>query len=163
MQIDEMFDKKNYVSLYGMVDSEIIFSHEVYNEKYYTFILKIKRLSEIYEYINITISDRLLLNQVKLFNGQNIFVAGQLRSYNSYTSLKSHLILTVFVKSFEIISKDLSNYDNPNYIVIDGFICKPPIYRVTPFGREIADILVAVNRTYNKSDYLKRTRRINIY
>lgn len=139
----------NKVVLFGTVDSELVFSHDLYGEKFYSFVLKVKRLSNYCDLLPVTISER-LLNGADLSIGQEISINGQLRSYNKYVDGRGRLILTIFAKeiSFEPM------IDNPNLIVLRGYVCKPPIYRTTPFNREIADLLVAVNRAYNKSDYI---------
>ena len=139
----------NKVFLCGKVESEPIFSHETFGEGFYEITLSVPRLSEYMDYIPITVSEKLLAkDQFKI--GNQIAIKGQFRSYNKIVDGKSKLMLTVFVR--ELIEVDGSM--NPNIIEIEGFICKPPIYRTTPFKREICDVLVAVNRAYNKSDYL---------
>jgi len=139
----------NKAEVIGEVFSDFHFSHEVYSEKFYYFSIKIPRLSEIADYIIVTISENLLY-AVNLKIGDIVMVSGQFRSYNNYTSYGNKLILTLFAKS--ISKTDKINY--VNNIELNGFICKKPIYRTTPFGREITDILLAVNRTHNKSDYI---------
>lgn len=139
----------NKVFLQGKVASEPVFSHEVFDEAFYNLNLAIPRLSGQEDVIPITISDRLLADK-KLQIGDLIAIKGQFRSYNKIEDEKSKLILTVFVR-------EICDYDqdaNPNTIEIFGYICKSPIYRTTPFNREITDMLMAVNRSYNKSDYI---------
>ncbi len=138
----------NRVYLCGEIASEPKFSHESFSEAFYEIDLKIKRLSEQFDIIPITISDKLLTSDMTL--GSKLAVCGQFRSYNKVEDGKSKLILTVFVR--EII--EYNETMNPNIIEISGFICKEPSYRTTPFKREICDVLIAVNRAYNKSDYL---------
>ena len=142
----------NEVHLAGEVSSEPVFSHEVYGEKFLTFVIKVPRLSDISDFINVTVSERLLKN-TPLKIGDYIEVDGQFRSYNNYTQTGNKLVLTVFAID---LKTDLNGEStkNPNYIFINGFVCKAPVYRITPFGREITDLLVAVNRAYNKSDYM---------
>ena len=120
------------------------------------------RLSGTSDLIPITISERLITEET-LKEGQKLLVKGQFRSYNSYESEKNRLILTVFAKDVRIIIDEEENEEESefvkkdvitNEVVLVGYICKKPIYRQTPFGREIADILLAVNRAYNKSDYI---------
>lgn len=141
----------NEVCLNGEIDSNLKFSHEVYGEGFYNFILKTPRLSNIYDFICITISER-LFKDLPMRLGDKISVNGQFRSYNNYASEGNRLLLTVFAKDIKEISDEATQ--NPNIISLNGYICKEPIYRVTPFGREICDILLAVNRSYNKSDYI---------
>ena len=141
--------QNNKVTVWGSVHSSPTFSHEIYGESFYEFNLKVQRLSETYDIIPVTISDH-LMHDVSFELGTEIGIIGQFRSYNKVIDGKSKLMLTVF--ALEIV--DSSKIDNPNTIEITGFICKQPIYRVTPFKREICDLLLAVNRSYNKSDYL---------
>lgn len=138
----------NRVFLSGTIISEPVYSHEVYGEVFYEISLSVKRLSEYSDIIPITISEK-LLNKEKFKIGNDISIKGQFRSYNKIVDEKSRLMLTVFVRE---IVEGIS--ENPNIIEITGYICKQPIYRMTPFKREICDVLVAVNRAYNKSDYL---------
>ena len=150
--------ENNNLTLVGKITDEKKFSHEIYGEKFYTFDLSVPRLSGNADMIPITISERLFKDdEIKV--GTKVRVKGQFRSYNSYENEKNRLILTVFTKDIEILenqeaeiiaSKDFIS----NEVELVGYICKPPIYRQTPFGREIADILLAVNRAYNKSDYI---------
>lgn len=140
----------NKIYLEGEVTSELEFSHEMYGEGFYTFDLDVMRLSDSVDTLNITVSER-LLNDMKLEVGSVIIVDGQLRSYNKFIDGSNKLILTVFARNIEPC---IERSKNPNEIFLDGYICKEPIYRTTPFGREIADVLLAVNRAYNKSDYI---------
>ena len=142
----------NEVELVGTVESELSFSHEVYGEGFYKFTLDVPRLSDISDKISITVSER-LLTDVNLVIGKTIFVSGQFRSYNNYSETGNKLILTVFARDI-VTDGDIQEDKNPNHIFLNGFLCKKPVYRTTPFGREISDILVAVNRAYNKSDYI---------
>ena len=139
----------NRVYLCGEIAAEPVFSHEIYGEGFYETTLKVKRLSSQYDLIPITVSER-LINEENLVVGKTLALKGQFRSYNKLVEGKSKLNLTVFVR--EIVPPD----DNlsTNIIELVGYICKEPIYRTTPFKREICDLLLAVNRAYNKSDYL---------
>lgn len=139
----------NNAILAGIVSSELSCSHEVYGEVFYNFVLNIPRLSGNSDNIVITASEQ-FLHSNKCNVGNNIYISGQFRSYNNYSQGGNRLILTVFAKDIECADGDCYI----NEIILNGFICKPPIYRTTPFGREITDLLVAVNRTYNKSDYI---------
>lgn len=152
------YSDNNHITLVGKVTSEKEFSHEIYGEKFYIFNLSIPRLSGNADNIPITVSERLLTKQGLPIDSK-ILVEGQFRSYNCYQGEKNRLILTVFAKEIEFrenqeeeipVGKDITT----NEVILDGYICKKPIYRKTPFGREIADILLAVNRSYNKSDYI---------
>lgn len=158
--MDTNYLENNYLTLVGKVTGEKEFSHEIYGERFYVFKLGIPRLSGNEDIIPITISER-LIGEDTLQQGKKLLVKGQFRSYNSYENEKNRLILTVFAKDVmeveeneeeenEIVRKDTIT----NEVVLIGYICKKPIYRQTPFGREISDILLAVNRAYNKSDYI---------
>ena len=142
----------NVVTISGKIASELDFSHEVYGEGFYMFLVEVSRLSDSTDLIPVTVSDR-LVEKSKLEIGTLIEVEGQFRSYNNYQEEGSKLILTVFAREIIFIDNE-SNIRNPNQIYLNGFICKRPVYRTTPFGREITDILIAVNRPYNKSDYI---------
>lgn len=143
------FLTNNKVILQGSVESGPVYSHEIYGEAFYEFQLKVARLSETYDIIPVTISER-IMNENDITVGNEITISGQFRSYNKIEDGKSKLMLTVFIREF----LDDVEIDSSNTIEITGYICKEPIYRVTPFKREICDILLAVNRSYNKSDYL---------
>ena len=153
------YDDNNHLTLVGKVTSEKRFSHEIYGEKFYIFDLSVPRLSGNADVIPVTISERLLTIQ-DVFIGAKLQIDGQFRSYNSYDNEKNKLILTVFVKDIQFLEENQEEEEEArrdvvsNEVVLDGYICKKPIYRQTPFGREISDILLAVNRAYNKSDYI---------
>lgn len=149
----ESYAENNKVTISGTVASEPEFSHEVYEEMFYTFMLDTPRLSENSDTIKITVSEKFLTGD-GISVGDRLKLEGQFRSYNNFTNVGNRLILTVFVKSLERLEDFLDEEQNVNSIYLNGYICKQPIYRTTPFGREIADILLAVNRSYNKSDYI---------
>lgn len=142
--------QNNKIYLEGVVSSELEFSHEMYGEGFYTFYVEVQRLSEAKDSLFVTISERLIGN-MELKIGAEVVIEGQLRSYNKFVEGSNRLILTVFARSIDYC---IERSKNPNQILLNGFICKSPVYRTTPFGREIADILLAVNRAYNKSDYI---------
>ena len=139
----------NKVFISGEIVSETEFSHEVYGESFYETSVLVKRLSGQNDILPITISERLITDK-KLKKGSVINAFGQFRSYNKLVDGKSKLMLTVFVR--EVL--DELDVKNPNAIMLVGYLCKQPVYRTTPFNREIADLLIAVNRSYNKSDYI---------
>ncbi len=150
----------NHLILMGKVTSEKRFSHEIYGECFYIFDLEVPRLSDTADIIPVTISERLIQDE-KMSVGSKVLIRGQFRSYNSYENEKNKLILTVFAKDIfyeqeieEQIETEESKDSTSNEVILTGYICKKPIYRQTPFGREIADLLLAVNRAYNKSDYI---------
>lgn len=143
----------NTVVLEGEVVSGFRFSHEVYGEGFYTLLLAVKRLSGGVDLLPVIMSDRLLdVNQD--YTGLTMQVSGQYRSYNNVKGNKKGLVLSVFVREFYFLSADLIDATKSNSIVLKGFVCKQPKYRKTPLGREIADLLLAVNRPYGKTDYI---------
>lgn len=146
------FENNNHITLVGKITSEKVFSHEVYGEGFYSFNMEVARLSGNSDIIPVTISER-LITDVEIQVGKEVEIDGQFRSYNSYEGTKNKLVLTVFAKEISYIDEE-NRPEVPNLVELNGFICKKPIYRQTPFGREIADILLAVNRAYNKSDYI---------
>ncbi|MFY9213975.1 MAG: single-stranded DNA-binding protein [Tissierellaceae bacterium] len=151
----EKNSETNMVRVVGLVSSEKEYSHEMYGEKFYSFYLEVPRLSESVDVLPVTISERLLID-IDIDPGKYVIIEGQLRSYNRYVESTNKLVLTVFAREIYLPKEEEleENLKRPNEIYLDGYICKKPVYRVTPFGREIADLLVAVNRAYNKSDYL---------
>ncbi|MCI9063210.1 MAG: single-stranded DNA-binding protein [Clostridia bacterium] len=168
--MDTNYLENNYLTLVGKVTSEKRFSHEIYGERFYSFDLLIPRLSGTSDVIPVTASERLFTDEM-MEMGTKLLIKGQFRSYNSYENEKNKLILTVFAKDIEKleeeVEEEVENVEDgeerkefvkkdaiTNEVVLVGYICKKPIYRQTPFGREIADILLAVNRAYNKSDYI---------
>jgi single-stranded DNA-binding protein len=149
------YSENNHLVLVGNITSEKKYSHEIYGEKFYVFNMEVVRLSSTTDIIPITVSER-LLTDIDLTIGKKVSVEGQFRSYNNYENEKNRLILTVFAKEItEIKESDEEEQEEvTNEVVLVGYVCKKPIYRQTPFGREIADVLLAVNRAYNKSDYI---------
>ena len=175
-KLDTNYLENNYLTLVGKVCSGKSFSHEIYGERFYSFDLCIPRLSGSADIIPVTASER-LFNDEMLKDGTKLLIKGQFRSYNSYENEKNKLILTVFAKDIEKLEEQEEPTENleenaenadeetarkeafrkdyiTNEVVLVGYICKKPVYRQTPFGREIADLLLAVNRAYNKSDYI---------
>lgn len=145
--------ENNSTSLSGKITSMPEFSHEIYGEGFYLVMVEVSRLSDTYDYIPVMFSERLLPPE-EFHEGKMIAIEGQFRSYNNYNNRTSHkLMLTVFARDI-VIMDSMEEVKIPNSIYLNGYICKKPIYRTTPFGREIADILLAVNRAYNKSDYI---------
>ena len=144
--------ENNQVVIMGEIVGEFSFSHEIYGEGFYMVDLLVPRLSDSSDLIPLMVSER-LLDVEKDYRGQAIMVSGQFRSYNRHEEHKNRLILSVFVREVEFL-EDMDDAEKTNYIFLDGYICKEPIYRKTPLGREIADILLAVNRPYGKSDYI---------
>ncbi len=153
--IDKVIDT-NVVEIIGKISSPMSFSHEMYGEGFYSFDLEVPRLSDSVDILPVTISERLIVN-MDLSLGNYVEIYGQLRSYNRYINNSSRLVLTVFARDIRALEDEEEIEEllkAPNEIYLDGYICKSPIYRTTPFGREISDLLIAVNRPYNKSDYI---------
>lgn len=145
-------NENNQVTLSGEIVNNFEFTHEVYGEGFYTAMLASERTSGKKDIVPIMVSDRLVDTGAE-WMGRFVKLSGQFRSYNKHEGNRNHLILYVFVTEFEEF-EEMPFSDNENNISLDGYICKHPIYRKTPLGREIADILLAVNRPYGKSDYI---------
>ena len=148
--------ENNQVSIVGEIVSDFSYSHEVYGEGFFVVEVAVNRLSNYADYIPLMVSER-LIDTTQCYIGEKIHVTGQFRSYNRHEETKNRLILSVFVRELEFVDEYMENEDEErksNYITLDGYVCKAPVYRKTPLGREIADLLVAVNRSYGKSDYI---------
>ena len=144
--------ENNKVSVIGTIVSDFTFSHAVFGEGFYLLNLSVSRLSEQADVIPLMISER-LIDVTRDYRGCTIEAIGQFRSYNRHEGSKNRLVLSVFVREVRFM-EEFTDYTKTNQIFLDGYICKEPIYRKTPLGREIADLLVAVNRPYGKSDYI---------
>lgn len=145
---DKLF-KNNQVTIVGEIVSDFTYSHTVYAEKFYTFELAVNRMSDYTDVIRIEVSER-ILDVNDDWKGQWIKIDGQFRSFNRHEATRNKLVLSVFAREIEVLNELYPQND----IFLDGYICKQPIYRKTPMGREIADVLLAVNRSYGKSDYI---------
>lgn len=146
--------KNNQVTLSGEIVSNFEFSHEVFGEEFYTSMLASERLSGQKDIIPVMVSDRLVDTGADWI-GHFVRISGQFRSYNKHEENKNRLILSVFVREFEEVTEEKEfGFEDENLISIDGYVCKQPTYRKTPLSRENADILLAVNRPYGKSDYI---------
>ena len=151
----EMTDKvieNNQVMVMGEIVSDFTYSHEIYGEGFYMVEMKVQRLSDSADIIPIMVSER-LLDVNEDYRGCIVVVSGQFRSYNRHEEHKNKLVLSVFAREIEFLD-ELWESTKTNQIFLDGYICKEPVYRKTPLGREIADLLLAVNRPYGKSDYI---------
>lgn len=144
----------NQVIVAGEIASDFTFSHEIFGEGFYMVDLVVARLSDTYDVIPLMVSDR-LFDVENSHIGEKVVARGQFRSYNKHEETRNRLILSVFVREISVLDDEEGEAENkPNQIYLDGYICKEPVYRMTPLGREIADILLAVNRAYGKSDYI---------
>ena len=143
--------KNNKATFSGEIISEFEYSHEVLGEKFYTSVLSVRRKSGVYDNIPFMVSER-LVDVAELWTGQIVMLSGQIRSHNNRNGDKHKLVLFVFVREISLLD-EREKYDSNN-VVIDGYICKEPIYRRTPLGREITDVIFAANRAYTKTDYI---------
>ena len=144
--------ENNQVSIVGEIISDFQYSHEVYGEGFYMVEVAVSRLSNFSDYIQLMISER-LIDTSQSYIGQKVYVTGQFRSYNRHEEKHNRLVLSAFARELRFIEEEEA-MTPVNQIFLDGYICKPPVYRKTPLGREIADLLLAVNRPYGKSDYI---------
>ena len=154
-KISVMADKiieNNQVSIMGQIVSQFIFSHQVFGEGFYLVDIMVKRLSDSEDIIPVMVSER-LIDVTQDYEGEYLMVSGQFRSYNRHEEKKNRLVLSVFAREISFVEEEDDSVKS-NQIYLDGYICKPPVYRKTPLGREIADLLIAVNRPYGKSDYI---------
>ena len=149
--LDKVFTN-NQVTIAGEVVSEFVFSHEVYGEHFFIVDIAVCRLSNSYDVIPVMVSER-LIDVKNDYRGCTLEASGQFRSYNRHEETKNRLVLSVFAREVTLYEGE-SEEQNPNHIFLDGYVCKSPVYRKTPLGREIADVLLAVNRPYGKSDYI---------
>jgi len=148
---DKMFDS-NQVTIAGEIMGGFTFSHDVFGEGFYMMDIAVGRLSDSKDIIPVMVSDR-LMDVKQDYTGAYVVIDGQFRSYNRQEENRTRLVLSVFAREIQIL-EELAGEVHPNYIFLDGYVCKPPIYRKTPLGREICDLLLAVNRPYGKSDYI---------
>lgn len=150
--LDKVFTN-NQVTIAGEVVSEFTFSHEVYGEHFYIVNIAVCRLSNLYDVIPVMVSER-LIDVTSDYRGCVLQVSGQFRSYNRHEENRNRLVLSVFAREAVLASQEDEDEQNPEHIFLDGYVCKHPVYRKTPLGREVADVLLAVNRPYGKSDYI---------
>lgn len=144
--------ENNQVTIMGEIVSDFSYSHEIFGEGFYMVDVKVQRLSDSYDIIPLMVSER-LIDVTADYQGMYINVNGQFRSYNRHEERKNRLVLSVFAREIDFL-EEVEESSKSNQIYLDGYICKEPIYRKTPLGREIADVLLAVNRPYGKSDYI---------
>ena len=149
--LDKVFTN-NQVTIAGKVVGEFASSHTVYGEDFYTVDIEVSRLSNSNDIIPVMVSER-ILDVRGDYRGYVLRANGQFRSYNRHEETRNRLVLSVFAREVEIAEPEEEEQD-PNHIFLDGYVCKKPVYRKTPLGREIADVLLAVNRPYGKSDYI---------
>lgn len=145
-----MEETGNSIHLKGEICQNLQFGHELFGEQFYVTTLRVPRLSGAEDFLPITLSERLLIDR-PLTVGSMLCMDGQLRSYNKVIEGSGRLLITAFAQ--RLLNED-EDEENPNRVQLTGALCKPPSYRTTPFGREIADLMLAVNRSYGKSDYI---------
>lgn len=146
--------KNNNVQIIGVAVSDFEYDHTIMGESFYKIMVEVSRLSNRVDMLPVVVSERLVDVNASVI-GIPVTVKGQFRSYNKHESNANRLILYVFAREFECSEDNVIISDSGNNTIsLEGYICKPPIYRKTPFGREITDILLAVNRTYGKCDYI---------
>lgn len=143
-------NENNYVRVTGCVD-EFVYDHTAYDERFYSSFVHSQRRSGTVDDIPVIASEYLVKKDD--FDGKYVEIDGEFRSMNMEVEGKSKLILQLFVKNIRIV-KTKKSADDENEIVLDGFLVKNPIYRVTPNGRQIADMMIAVNRPLGRSDYI---------
>ncbi len=144
--------ENNQVTIMGEIVSGFSYSHEIYGEGFYMVDVKVQRLSDSFDVIPMMVSER-LIDVSADYMGYHVEVSGQFRSYNRHEERKNRLVLSIFAREIVFV-EEIEESAKTNQIFLDGYICKAPIYRKTPLGREIADLLLAVNRPYGKSDYI---------
>ena len=149
--VDKVIEN-NRVSITGEIISEFRFSHQVFGEGFYIVDVSVNRLSDMRDIVPLMVSER-LVDVTQNLIGKNVLASCQFRSYNKHDGQRNKLVLSIFVRDWQLIEEN-DESGKTNQIFLDGFICKSPIYRKTPLGREISDLLVAVNRPYGKSDYI---------
>ena len=147
--------QSNYIKIVGSIFSNLEYSHEVFGEKFYEFFIEVPRLSETKDILPVIISER-IINDINMDIGNHIVIEGQFRSYNRYEDDSNRLLLRIFVRDIYVPDEtELEEMKrHPNEVFLNGYLCKETKFRTTPFGREITDMLIAVNRSYNKSDYI---------
>lgn len=143
--------ENNKVTLVGKVATDFLFNHEVFGEGFYTFEVAIERTSNFVDYIPVIVSERLIDINTDI-RGVQVCVNGQYRSFNKHEEKRNKLVLSVFARDIEVL--DSNDYEVVNNVFLCGYVCKEPVYRKTPLGREITDLIIAVNRGYGKSDYI---------
>lgn len=141
----------NKVLISGKLDSNFTYSHQLFGETFYQTTLKIKRLSGCQDFIPVIVSDK-LIDVTQKNAGRFLTIHGQFHSHNYYENGRTHLKLYIFAQEIQMLEEKDAHYENK--IFLDGYLCRPPVYRLTPLKREIADFLLAVNRSYGKSDYI---------
>lgn len=147
-----MKERDNNITVFGLVAEEPVFNHEVFGEKFFKIMISVNRVSGTVDTLPVLISER-IADLKELKTGACVMITGRIKSYNEHIGEKSKLILAIFTENIEIYENEVELPFN-NDVVLRGFICKEPNYRVTPLGREITDVLIAVNRAYGKSDYI---------
>lgn len=143
----------NNTELIGTICSELTESHKSYGETFYHFLMGVERKSGYVDEIQVIVSERLIWRQ-QVYSGARVHILGQIRTYNEVGEGRNRLNVTVFTREFHLLCGDESCIADENRVFLSGFLCKKPVERISPLGREICDLMLAVNRMYNKSDYI---------
>lgn len=138
----------NHIALVGSLASAPQYSHSNHGRRFFSFELEVVRLSNAVDRLPILVPET-LLSQTELTGGSALSITGQIRSFNNRQEIGRRLIISVLAEAIEIVSTP-----HDNRVTLAGVICKEPVYRRTPLGREICDIMLAVNRPYHRADYL---------
>lgn len=139
---------ENRAVLRGVVAAAPVLSHENHGEAYDTFPLTVLRLSGSEDRINV-IAARTLLEACPVRTGDEVEIEGEVRSFNNKSGKGSRLVITLYARSI-----CPAQGEHGNELALAGVLCKPPVLRRTPLGREICDLMLAVNRRYGRADYL---------
>ena len=140
--------RSNYCLLRGSVSEPPRFSHESRGERFFQFSMDVERLSGAVDTVHVLAREQ-LLDALETDGGGKLCVQGELRSFNNRSGVGPRLVITVFARELS-----LGPGEDENRILLTGTLCKTPTHRITPMGREICDLMLAVNRRYGRSDYL---------
>ena len=139
---------ENRALLRGTAAAEPVLSHETHGVVYETFPLAVRRLSGSEDRVNVLVP-RVLLEQRPVTEGMELEVEGEVRSFNNKSGKGSRLVITLYAKELRPAAGE-----HENQLLLAGVLCKPPVVRRTPLGRDICDLMLAVNRRYGRADYL---------
>ena len=140
--------EQNHIELVGCLASAPQYSHSNHGRHFYSFLLEVSRLSGTVDCLPI-LAPETLLQTTELCEGDSIALTGQIRSFNNRLGIGRKLVISVLADTLSVCS-----LPHDNRVTLQGVICKEPVYRRTPLGREICDIMLAVNRPYHRADYL---------
>ena len=138
----------NHITLTGALASAPEYSHSNHGRRFYSFYLEVSRLSGAIDRLQILASEELLASTC-VTEGEALTVEGQIRSFNNRAPHGRKLIISVLAETIAV-----TDGPHANQVILQGVICKEPVFRRTPLGREICDVMLAVNRPYHRADYL---------